>query len=120
MPRQGHPAMNLCLLLLCPCVAAGTRSSAQDLQPDRIDVGVVHVGATVEVSGFVFWGNPTARDVKPEITMPEFATLASTNTAVRQNHKGAGPSDYTDLVVTINTDRVGEFEGRMLNMPVRP
>jgi hypothetical protein len=108
-----HTALKLSLLLLCLQFAVGSRSWAQELQPDRIDVGVVHVGATVEASALVYWGNPTVRDTKPEITMPEFVTLTSKTTAVRENYKGAGPSDYTDLVVAILTDRVGELEGRI-------
>lgn len=116
-PRRRHPAahaaLRLNLLLLCLHIAAERQSSGQELQPDRIDVGVVHMGATVEASAIVFWGNPKARDMQPEITSPEFVTLGSTATAVRENYKGAGPSDYTEFFVAIKTDRAGEFEERI-------
>ncbi len=86
--------------------------SAQDLQPNRLDLGVVHVGAIAEGSARVYWGNAQVRDVKAVVTPPAFLTIR-TKTGVHPAYKAEGPSDFTDVVVSIDTTEPGEFEGHV-------
>jgi hypothetical protein len=84
---------------------------AQDLQPNRLDLGVLHVGSIAEASARVYWGNPQVRDGKAVVAPPAFLTIRTETTDVKPTYKGKGPCDYTDVVVSIKTAEPGEFAG---------
>ncbi len=79
---------------------------AASLKPERIDVGVVRVGAIVECGVRVYWDNAEPEAVKPAADLPAFAVLKelTLNTLARTGRR------YSEVMLTIDTQHVGEFQ----------
>ena len=75
-------------------------------QPDRIDLGRLYVGARVETSFAIFWGDPACADQAAELTLPPFVELRQQHTVADERY-GA----RTEVGLLVHTGRSGDWQG---------
>jgi hypothetical protein len=85
--------------------------TAADQFPDRIDVGLIHVGGTAEASVRVFWDASARADADAAIVSPTFIAIKESTTGL--HNSGINVLPYTDVVVTFDTSATGVFEGEI-------
>ncbi len=90
-------------------VAIMPRSSAAQIQPDRLDFGTVHVGARVEGSVRIFVAPKDAEGKTAKVDAPAFVRVRKVNVGTQQY--GANTKGFCDIDVSIDTGRAGEDSG---------
>jgi hypothetical protein len=94
-------------LFVYPATAEPDKGEAQ---PDRLALGRVYVGATVEASFLVRVRGANA-DIKLEVNAPKFVKVLSRSTEVQK--RGSDKIDFVvgTVAITIDTTTPGEFSG---------
>ncbi|MSR58161.1 MAG: DUF1559 domain-containing protein [Planctomycetaceae bacterium] len=90
--------------------AAGTPEPMPEVQPDRVVLGNVRVGATVESSVRVFVPGDNAEGVDVKIDAPPFVKVTRTKVAT-QMFGNRGSYITCDVWLTLDTSRAGAFDG---------
>lgn len=103
--RQRHAATRI-LLGCVISVVISAFAVAEKIQPDRLDFGVVHVGAKVQGSVRVLVDPKALASTKAKVTPPAFAKVASVHQGRQQYGKG-NIKGYCDIAVTIDTANPG-------------
>jgi hypothetical protein len=109
--RQVADKSNLLGTLLL--FAATSFVRADDAVPDRLDFGVVHVGASVQGTVKVFAGPDEARLPRAVVAPPDFVRVEAV--VVGERGRGAGNvRGYCNVAVTIDRSRAGEFSAPLV------
>jgi hypothetical protein len=99
------------ILALFSAGQAAAQPKAGQVQPDRLDLGTVHVGATVEASFMVMTPGKDAK-AKFEVTAPAFVKVLRTTTDTQEYGPGnAFVRGSADLA--IDTTKVGNLRGQI-------
>jgi hypothetical protein len=99
------------LLLVLATAPAVAQPAAGKVNPDRIDVGTVYTGATVEASFQVFEPG-TDPKIKFEVTAPKFVKVLSKDTRYEQFGKG---NDFVcgSVEIAIDTAAAADLSGEV-------
>jgi hypothetical protein len=104
MRTESHVLVVGALSLVLPlCVP--TMGWTAKVKPDRIDVGVVRVGAVVEAGVRVYWDRLEPGHVKPAAETPRFAVLKELT--IEQTRAGRA---YSEVRLVLRTAEEGEFK----------
>jgi hypothetical protein len=96
-------------LFVCPAFA---QPKPDGPQPDRLHLGVVYVGATVEAS-FLLREAGNNPDIKLDVTVPKFVKVHNKSTAVRQFGPESKDFVFGSVEISIDTSAAGEFSGEL-------
>ncbi len=96
-------------------LAMGGSSIAKDeLQPDRLNFGVVHLGARVQGSVRAFVDPKEIAASKVKVVAPDFVTVDSVNQGVQEYGGARNARGYCDIAITVDTRNVGKFSMPMV------
>src|SRR5215469_10526880 len=105
----------LCLamasLLSLPTIGFA-QPTAGKLQPDRIDVGTLCVGARVEASVRVFLAGRDTNGLTVKTDLPAFVEVRRTELG-KQNYGNDGTSAVCDVFLVFDTTTAGNFKGKL-------
>ena len=82
-------------------------------QPDRITLGTVHVGATVEASVRVLIRGDDTTGIEVKIAPPPFLRVTQTRLGT-QTYGNLGTFIFCDVFVSLNTAQAGDRDGELL------
>jgi len=95
---------------------AGSKALAQPddgkAQPDRITLGTVHVGATVEASVRVWIRGDDVTGLEVKTVPPPFLRVTQSRLGTAM-YGALGTSIFCDVFVSLNTSRTGEFDEKL-------
>jgi hypothetical protein len=106
------PHARIVLASLLPLLAWAP-VDAGEVQPNRLDFGVVHVGARVQGSVRVFVDAKDARSSKAMVVRPALVRIDSVDQGTQEYGKG-NTRGYCDIAVTIDTEKPGELSGSIV------
>jgi hypothetical protein len=112
-PRFAHKILGLVIILGLP---QSSRLHAQPVDgrsnPDRITLGTVRVGATVEASVRVLIRGDDFTGLEVKTSPPPFVRVTQTRLGT-QTYGNLGTFITCDVFVSLNTTRTGEFEDKL-------
>ncbi len=104
------------LPLIAACFLVATSPpfvNAGEAQPNRLNFGIVHVGAKVQGSVKIFVDPKDAKALKAKLDAPDFVKVDAIDQGTQEYGKG-NTKGYCDVAVTIDTARGGEFSSPMV------
>ena len=107
-----HTAMRIVWGWLIP-LAIGAAADAGEAQPDRLNFGVVHVGAKVQGSVRIFVDPKELVSSKAKVAAPAFVQVDSVKQGTQEYGQG-NIKGYCDIAVTIDTANRGLVSAPMV------
>jgi hypothetical protein len=117
-PESARKPRPICRLVLGLLLAHLLRSQADaqpddgKCQPDRLTLGTVRVGSTVEASVRVLIRGDDTSGIEAKSSPPPFIRVTQTRMGT-QTYGNLGTFIYCDVFVSLNTTRAGEFNGKL-------
>jgi len=108
-PSRATALVLVSLLFVCPAFA---RSQSDGPQPDRLHLGAVYVGATVEAS-FLLREARNQPDIKLDVIAPKFVKVLNKSTEVRKFGPESNDVVFGSVEIGIHTTAAGEFRGEL-------